>query len=61
MSLAYFRFDDLLTALMINNLPRAPAQEGRRSASGTQAVDLAAFSRPIITMPRALMPHSGDT
>jgi hypothetical protein len=31
--LAYFRFDDLLASLMVNNWPRAPRREGERSAS----------------------------
>ena len=34
--LAYFRFDDLLASLMVNNWPRAPRREGERSACGTQ-------------------------
>src|SRR6266566_7172408 len=34
-TLAYFRFYELLAALMVNIWPRAPWQEGGRSASGT--------------------------
>jgi hypothetical protein len=34
--LAYFRFDDRLASLMVNNWPRAPRRERERSASGTK-------------------------